>query len=186
MTALSDEFKTASGIPVIPRSEANDWKSVESRVGARFTEDYRDIVYNHGTIAIHRFFVFFSPWSPEECVNLMNKPFSTLELWSKAKYPYEYNDRLVPLFPEESGLFPFGVTDNGDVISMTLGDDGVLDGPVVVINERSGDVTRFDMTVGEFFLNLVRGTTGNGFFDRVREHAHELDPIRNKCKSIGP
>ena len=91
----------------------NDWDGVQNEYGIKLPSDYKDIIRIYGAGAINDFLWFFSPFSINENLNLLKRI-------DEIKNSYEYMKDEFPdkewlsFYNGESGIFPWGITDNGD------------------------------------------------------------------------
>ena len=97
----------------IPR--VAEWTGVEEHLGAVLPEDYTDFVLNFGTGKINDFLIVLNPFSSNQYVNLINRAQTERQSYETLKweFPQYYVDVV---YPAPSGILPFGVTDNGEVL----------------------------------------------------------------------
>lgn len=95
------------------KNDDNDWDTIEKEMKIQFPNDYKKFIDLYGEGAINDFLWILSPFSEHE--NLNTKV--------KAKEMYEAYKILKNNHPEicefeiyngEVGIFPWGITDNGD------------------------------------------------------------------------
>lgn len=108
-----------------------DWKAVEAELGTALPVDYRALAGTCSDVDIGGFLSVFPPLSSSEDVfSLREFAEQTLGTLRKLRedLPAEVSH---PLFPEQGGLLPWGVTDNNDFLWwLTRGEPD--DWPVVV------------------------------------------------------
>src|SRR5947209_4673448 len=89
------------------------WQAVETDL-TRLPADYKDFVSRYGTGSIDSFIWIFNPASRNPHLNFQQQVRKQLEVLR------EINERetepFIPLFPNSSGVLPFGITDNGDLL----------------------------------------------------------------------
>lgn len=133
--------------------DVDGWQSVEAKLGMPLPVDYKEFITCYGTGAIDGFLWVLNPFSKNKYLNLLDSGNSQLDGLRQLrdecgeKIPYA-------IFPEANGLFPWGITDNGDVLYW------VCSGPPsnwpIVVNESRGPCWReFKLTTGEFLAKLV-------------------------------
>jgi hypothetical protein len=146
-------------ISIMPPPEApieasgTTWVSVESAVGTILPGDYRAFIEKYGSGRISGFVWIFNPFSKRQSINLVSQlSVQTDALKSLAqdfgeKCPY-------PLFPENDGLLPLGMTDNGDVIHwLTKGKPN--DWKIVVNEARGPRYEEFDSNLTSFLWEIL-------------------------------
>lgn len=92
---------------------AEDWRIVEEKLGTGLPEDYKRIVELYGDFYWAEFLRVLNPFSENKNLNLFMRSEIILdaERESRAQFPDYYP---LNLYPEEKGLLPFAITDNGD------------------------------------------------------------------------
>lgn len=92
---------------------ADDWRGVEEKLGTALPEDYKRIVELYGDFYWAEFFHVLNPFSENKYLNLFSRAEIILdaERVTREAFPEHYP---INLFPEEKGLLPFCITDNGD------------------------------------------------------------------------
>ena len=85
------------------------------KFGIDVPEDYRQFISKFGSGAICGFFWIYNPAARHTYINLLEQPPRDLDAYREAfDSPDETNK--FPLYPKQEGFFPFGRTDNGDVL----------------------------------------------------------------------
>ena len=90
-----------------------EWGKIEEELKLKLPEDYKRIVCTYGTGYWMEFLWVLNPFSKGEYFNLQEQIRSQLdaEREIKKEYPEEIP---FPIYPEEGGLLPWAMTDNGD------------------------------------------------------------------------
>jgi hypothetical protein len=96
--------------PINPSDAQGDWESIENRLGLTFPEDYKEFVSVYGSGVICGFLTIYSPFSSDRNHGFEQQ--SPLALGNLRRYREEGFDVPYPIHPEESGLLPFGTTEN--------------------------------------------------------------------------
>jgi hypothetical protein len=130
-----------------------DWEKIESLIGMRLPEDYKEFVEFFGGGQIDEFLMILSPFETDEYKNLITRISLNKE---NRKILEEQFDQLIPYpeFPAEESLLQFGITDNGDELFWKVSKN--VDDWIVVVNEsRSPEYEEFDLPFGEFLSKLL-------------------------------
>ena len=91
----------------------DDWRAAEERLGLGLPEDYKRIVETYGDFYWSEFLYVLNPFSEGKYLNLFSRSEMILdaERTTRERFPEYYP---LGLYPDEKGLLPFFVTDNGD------------------------------------------------------------------------
>jgi hypothetical protein len=140
--------------PSIPSEvhETPNWDEVEARLNIALPTDYKEFIGAFGIGEIAGEIWMLNPFS--ERFNLYHyKDLILGELGKvKAEFPEEYS---FPLFPEEKGLLPCAVTNNGDVIFWkTRGNPD--DWTILLLEVRSTEYETYDMPLTDFLAQLLK------------------------------
>jgi hypothetical protein len=140
--------------PIEAPSEG-DWYSVELKLGFVLPDDYKGFVSNYGTGAVDGFLWVLNPVSKNRYLNLFEQ--ATIRLNAQRQFSKESGVATPYSLHPETGLFPWGFTDNGDVLYW------LREGPpsswsIVVCDSRSSRWQAFRMTVVEFISGLLMRT----------------------------
>jgi hypothetical protein len=131
------------------------WGEIEAELGLQLPNDYKEYIREFGTGSIGGFLWIFNPVSENDNLNLLKQTTAQLPgLRSLRDRDPEY----IPyaLYPEEAGLLPWGLTDNGDLMLWRMA--GPSDEWSVVIKESRGpDIEEFPCGMTEFLRGLVTG-----------------------------
>jgi hypothetical protein len=132
--------------------QQHEWPQIEAQLGTSLPADYKDFLRLYGTGKIDDFIWIFNPSSRNENINLATQLRVQLAALSELQAYEEV--LLYKLFPERDGVFPFGITDNGDVLYWKT--SGSPNTWTVLINEaRSPDWEEFDMVMTEFLSKVI-------------------------------
>ena len=94
---------------------AGAWASVEGRLGVPLPSDYKRFIETYGSGNIGNFLWIFNPFSNNENLNLERQVVTQAEVLNELR-SYGESVPYKP-FPEQGGILPFGITDNGDLLS---------------------------------------------------------------------
>jgi hypothetical protein len=141
--------------PAVPTEEnRQEWAIVEQRLATRLPADYKAFIDEFGLGAIDSFIWIFSPFTRNQYVNLereLKEIGDTLAQLAQGgeEIPFAY-------YPNPGGLFPFGGTDNGDVLYWKT--DGDPDFWPVVVNEARGPHWEtYNLSMTAFLLQVFTG-----------------------------
>lgn len=137
-----------SGVP-----NGGGWNSVERSIGIELPEDYKEFIATYGTGAVDGFLWVLNPFSRNENLNLINQ--ATVRLDAQRQFSAESGTKTpYPLNPDPNGLFPWGVTDNGDVLYwLCKGSPSTW--MIVVCDSRASRWREFKLSTGQFLAALV-------------------------------
>jgi hypothetical protein len=132
--------------------QQHEWPQIEAQLGTSLPADYKDFVSLYGTGKIDNFLWIFNPSSQNENINLATQFRVQLSALSELQ---AYGEVLpYKLFPEPDGVFPFAITDNGDVLYWKT--SGSPDTWTVLVNEaRSPDWEAFDLVMTVFLSKVL-------------------------------
>lgn len=146
--------------PVEPPTSA-DMDVFESEF-ARLPSDFVSFLETYGTGAVDNFIWIFNPASKNPNLNLLKQAkvqlntFREIRAQEKGQVPY-------PLFPEEGGLLPFGITDNGDVLFWKTSADP-QQWTIVIADSRAPEYEEHQLALTDFLLKLLDGELSSGIF----------------------
>ncbi|WP_161602071.1 SMI1/KNR4 family protein [Tautonia marina] len=129
--------------------------AVETRLALELPNDYKRLVCAYGSGSWKGFLWVLNPFSPNPYLNLLEQAQRHLdaERVIRAGWPA---DAPFALYPERGGLFPWGMTDNGDRLYwLTEGDPGYW--PTVVYESRGPRYDFHRLGCCEFLLRWVAG-----------------------------
>lgn len=133
-------------------SRKNSWKEVEDKIGIKFPKDYKMFINLYGEGGINEFLWILSPFSKNEYLNSMEKFKVMKESYNsmKQEFPKQF---LFDFYDGQNGLFPWGVTDNGDELFWNY-NDGTIE--IIVYGSRYLDNEKYLMTMEEFLYKLLK------------------------------
>ena len=131
----------------------SDWRSVEGKLGFALPQDYKDFVDIYGAGSVDGFLWVLNPISTNPSLNLFVQAKSRID--AQLRFSMDFGGKSpYPLHPEPNGLFPWAVTDNGDVLYW------LCEGPpsawsVVICDSRCSRWQTLKEGVGEMFMGIV-------------------------------
>jgi hypothetical protein len=133
------------------------WATVENAIGAVLPIDYKKFIEKYGSGRINGFVWIFNPFSERQSINLVSQ--ISVQLNALKTLVQDFGEQCpYQLFPQNGGLLPLGITDNGDVIHwLTKG--GPTDWKIVVNEARGPRYEEFDVDLTSFLSKiLTRGS----------------------------
>ena len=140
--------------PEVPiDSHGGSWASVESAIGTVLPADYKAFIEKYGSGRINSFIWIFNPFSNHPQINLVNQVSVQLNVLKELVQDFG-EECPYALFPENGGLLPVGITDNGDVIHwLTKGKPA--DWKIVVNEGRGPKYEEFDSDLTTFLRKIL-------------------------------
>ena len=133
------------------KNKKNSWEEVEKGIGLIFPEDYKVFIDSYGEGAINEFLWILSPFSENENLNAIEKFESMREAYISMQR--EFPEQCPFHFYEgKSGLFPWGITDNGDELYWNFKGDTL---EIVVYEARYARNISYTMGMEEFLCKLL-------------------------------
>jgi hypothetical protein len=129
------------------------WEVVEATLGIKLPEGYKDFISTYGTGAVDAFLWVFNPFSANQHLNLISQAKTRLEAQRQFAEETGVNTPYA-LHPAADGIFPWGVTDNGDVLYW-LCRGGPSNWSIVVCDSRSSRWREFRVSTAEFLTSLI-------------------------------
>lgn len=129
------------------------WQAIEATLGFKLPEGYKAFISTYGTGAVDGFLWVLNPFSENRQLNLIGQATRRLEALRQfakdtgIKAPYA-------LHPDADGIFPWAVTDNGDVLYW-LCRGAPSDWFIVVCDSRSSRWREFRVSTAEFLTSLI-------------------------------
>ncbi len=130
----------------------NAWEEIEKKIGITFPEDYKMFIDSHGEGGINEFLWILSPFSKNENLNSIEK-FKVMKdayISMKSEFPEQFS---FDFYNGKTGLFPWGITDNGDELFWNFKDD-ILE--LVVYESRYASNMSYIMNMEEFLYRLLK------------------------------
>lgn len=138
--------------PIGPANAPNsiDWRDFEAKF-ARLPEDIKAFLSLYGTGAVDDFIWIFSPVSTNSNLNLGAQIEKQLGVFHEA---FSQETLKFPLFPQEGGIVPVGITENGDVLFSSV--QVSTDAPFVLLAApRAASYEIFRMPFTEFLAGVL-------------------------------
>ncbi len=151
--AIEDLISVMPAPDVPIEAHGAPWASVESAIGTALPDDYKSFIERYGSGRINCFLWIFNPFSQRPYVNLGSQ--ISLKLDALKTLARDFGEKCpYPLFPEDDGLLPLGITDNGDVIHwLRRGEPN--DWKIVVNEARGPRYEEFDGDVTSFLRRML-------------------------------
>ena len=141
--------------PAYPTDRPNGggWQSVGHKLGIELPGDYKDFVATYGTGAVDNFLWVLNPFSKNEHLNLNNQ--ARVRLDAQRRF-FAESGTAAPfaLYPDANGLFPWGITDNGDVLYwLCKGSPSTW--VIVVCDSRASRWREFKLSTVQFLAEVL-------------------------------
>jgi len=135
---------------------ASNWQLVQEQLGIILPEDYKGFVATYGTGAVDDFLWILSPFSGNDHLNLLKQ--ATVRTDAQRQFSQAAGvENPYALYPQAGGLFPWAITDNGDVLYWLC--DGLPSTwAIVVCDSQSSHWQQFQMSTCEFLTELIMKT----------------------------
>ncbi|SET16771.1 SMI1/KNR4 family protein [[Clostridium] polysaccharolyticum] len=128
-----------------------NWKTIEKENNIVFPEDYKWFLENYGVGSINDFLWVFSPI----CDNLNLNSFEQYKIM-KNSYELMINNNLIEyeysFYDNGIGLFPWGITDNGDELYWNYLNEGT---EIVVFAARYTDIISCKLNMTDFLTGVL-------------------------------
>lgn len=137
--------------PAMPRETVGDWLGIERELSV-LPFDYKELIRAYGTGCFDDFIWLLNPFSEQRHLNLLVQ--AKLARGAHESLLNEFHEpQPYAFFPEEAGLLPFAITDNGDYLNWeTKGPSETW--RVVVSAGREPKYEVFDCSASEFLGGL--------------------------------
>jgi hypothetical protein len=173
--SIKDIISTLSP-PVHPYDQPSKqgWEDLEKRIETTLPGDYKDFIETFGSGAIDNFIWVFNPFSKNPNLNLEQQFQTKTKILAELQTYGE--DVPYQAFPKQDGIFPFAVSDNGDVLYWRTTADP-QQWKVIVNEARGPDWEAFDLSMTEFLgAILSRRLICNIFPDDFPRDAPKFSP----------
>lgn len=122
------------------------------KLGITFPMDYKMFIDSYGEGSINEFLWILSPFSENENLNSIEKYKVMEDAYSSMKneFPEQFS---FDFYNGKIGLFPWGITDNGDELFWNFTDDII---ELVVYESRYVSNISYTMSMEEFLYKLLR------------------------------
>ncbi len=154
--------------PAVPVGGGNPelWTEFERITGLSFPDDYKAFCHWYGKGDFWDFVVIFTPFTVDKTGVYLEKPLAEIESLLET---YRHHKKLFPetcpypMYPDQSGLFPFGTSTNGDTIFwLTKGEPSSW--PIVVAATDNEEFEQYDMSLTEFLVAFLADALPGCFF----------------------
>jgi hypothetical protein len=128
---------------------------VEDRLALVLPDDYKQIVMAFGTGSWRDFLWVLNPFSANAHLNLLHQAARQLDAERQVK---EASPEAVPfpLYPQMGGLFPWGMTDNGNRLYWLT--EGAPDSwPTIIYESRGPQFDRHELNCSDLLLSWLSG-----------------------------
>lgn len=127
------------------------WSSVQNELNILFPEDYKEIISLLGSGAVNDFLWIFSPFSSNANLNLINKFYEIRDSYEymKKNFPEKFS---LEYYNGERGIFPWGITDNGDELYWNFKDDSA---EILVYASRYSSMMKYKMNLLDFLIGVL-------------------------------
>jgi SMI1-KNR4 cell-wall len=129
------------------------WQFVERSLGVELPEDYKEFVATYGTGAVDNFLWVLNPFAKNKNLNLNDQATTRLD----AQRRFHAESGIEPPFafhPDPDGIFPWGITDNGDVLYW-LCKGSPSSWNIVICDSRSFRWRTFDLILVHFLTSVL-------------------------------
>lgn len=136
-------------------ADAVEWTMVERRLGLGLPTDFKQLLEAYGVCKWGDFLHLLSPFTANEHLLLERAAHRALGAAREIRRQYA-EDVPFALYPESCGLFPCGVTDNGDTLYwLTQGPCSAW--PIVILQARDPRAEQHNLSVSTLLLHFLRG-----------------------------
>lgn len=133
-------------------NKKNSWEKVENKLGIVFPGDYKRFIDSYGVGSINDFLWILSPFCENENLNSIEKFKVMKEAYISMQC--EFSERFSFCFYDgKTGLFPWGITDNGDELFWNFKEDNL---EIVVYESRYASNMSYIMGMEEFLCKLIK------------------------------
>ena len=148
--------------PVEPICSKGAFIDTEQQIGTSLPSDYKEFISHYGLGSIDDFIWILNPFTENKNLNFLIKKEEILNSYKLLKKEFP-NDYIHEIYPNDNGLLPFGLTDNGDELFWLV--RGEPDNwKVVVYRTRSEEYIKYDFTLIEFIHKIITREINCGIF----------------------
>ena len=155
------------------KEQQYDWEKVEDSYEIKFPNDYKSFIEYYGEGGINEFLWILSPFSEYENLNTIFKFNEMREAYEIMKIDFPKMCEF-EFWRNGKGIFPWGITDNGDELFWNYKDDSV---EIVIFSSRYSEKQIFSCSMSEFLVDLLEKKKEYSIFpnDFIRqENYYEL------------
>lgn len=145
------------GFPRTPvdTGSLDQWPSVERRIDLTLPDDFKQYINTFGTGHLAGFIYPLNPFSTKKHLKLDDRSQILLTALREIR-EIDPEECPYPIYPEKHGLFPWAITDNGDVLYWyTTGEP--QDWMIVVNESRGPEYEKFAMSTTTFLGGILLG-----------------------------
>ena len=134
------------------KNKKNLWEEVENKLEIVFPEDYKMFIDFYGEGGINEFLWILSPFSENENLNSIKKfkEMKNAYINMQNEFPEEF---LYNFYNGKMGLFPWGITDNGDELFWNFKGETL---ELVIYESRYMSNISYAMGMEEFLYKLLK------------------------------
>lgn len=164
MRNLTDALQKIVTPPSFPTSNGgfDRFIEIETELGLQLPSDYKDLIIAYGDGCWQGFWYLLNPFTENKYLNLITQASQDGSsgydiLSAKRSVRNLVTDYPHKIWPEENGIFPWGMTDNGGrFFWITRGNAD--DWPTIYYPSRDPDFERYELSVSEIILGAISGT----------------------------
>ncbi|MCP4247706.1 MAG: hypothetical protein GY778_11710 [bacterium] len=132
------------------------WAAAEEQLGTSLPDDYKSFIDKYGTGGVADFIWILNPFTNNEHLNMRTNGEDLLRALRTLKEKWGLEEVPYPISPEPDGLFPWGITDNADVLYWLT--RGAPSDWIVAVNEARGPLWEtHDYPMVRFLVELLSG-----------------------------
>jgi hypothetical protein len=97
------------------RPASSEWMLIEQKIGLALPQEYKTFIEQYGSGSIDNFLWILNPFSKNLNLNMVHQAKNYYDVFNESTRiagtvePYSYH-------PAKDGIFPWGITDNGDIL----------------------------------------------------------------------
>ena len=128
------------------------WPAIDAQLGFSPPGEYKEFIATYGCGALADFFYIFCPVTPNRHLSLFEASATKLEAYEQLE---THESMPFPLFANGEGLFPYGMTDNGDVLFWFVEAHKVR--PLTIVNEARGPIwEEYKLSFANFLVQALQ------------------------------
>jgi len=144
--------KLKSVLSLKERINNNNWTKIEKELNVIFPSDYKYFIDHYGAGAINDFLWIFSPFEDNKNINSLDR-LSELRYYNSISInKKEDSTERINYYDGKSGLFPIGISDNGDEIFMDFQGGDVI---IKIYETRELSPIVFNLSFLEFLVEIL-------------------------------
>ncbi len=139
----------------------NNWEKIEKELNVIFPSDYKYFIDNYGAGAINDFLWIFSPFEDNKNINSLDRLSELVYYDNITDNKKADSTEKINYYDGKSGLFPIGVSDNGDEIFMDFQGEEVS---IEVYETRELSPIVFNVSFLEFLVEILTNDSYKDLF----------------------